>query len=205
MSVEIVECIQGTPEWHKARAGRPTASEFSTVLAGGRGGGESKTRGKYMRRLAGEILTGEPEEGYENGAMARGRAMEPEARDLYSLTTNATLTQVGFLVNGRVGASPDSLIGDKGALEVKTQIPSLLIERLLSGDVPTEHIAQLQGILWVAEREWIDIAIYWPKLPLFRRRVKRDEQYIARLKIGVSAFLEELDELVEKLRNFGNG
>src|SRR6202043_892501 len=126
--------------------------------------------------LAGEIITGKPEDTFESADMCRGREMEPAIRDLYCLVTNAKPERVGFVVNGRVGASPDALIGEKGALEIKTQIPSLLIARHIDGSVPPEHAAQLQGVLWVAEREWIDVAIGWPGMPLFRRRVKRDEQ-----------------------------
>ena len=39
MSPEIIDCEQGTPEWFAARAGIPTASEFSTVLSEGRADG----------------------------------------------------------------------------------------------------------------------------------------------------------------------
>ena len=34
---QIVECEQGTDEWIAARMGIPTASEFHTVMANGRG------------------------------------------------------------------------------------------------------------------------------------------------------------------------
>lgn len=54
---EIFICEQGSADWYEARRGIPTASMFSTVMASGRGGGESKTRRKYLLQLAGEILT----------------------------------------------------------------------------------------------------------------------------------------------------
>ena len=70
-------------EWFECRRGIPTASEFDTVQATGRGGGESKTRRTYLYKLAGEILTGEQMYSYSNDHMERGKEMEAEARDMY--------------------------------------------------------------------------------------------------------------------------
>lgn len=198
--MNILTCEQGSEEWFRARMGMPTASEFATVMASGKGGGESKTRRTYMLKLAGEILTGEPMENYTNGHMERGKIMEDEARDFYSFMTDAEPQRVGFIVNGRKGCSPDSLIGDKGMLEIKTALPHILIDRLLRDEFPPEHKAQCQGQLWVAEREWIDIAVYWPKLPLFVKRAFRDEDYIAKLTVAVSEFNDELAETVDRIQ-----
>lgn len=199
----IHDCQQGTPEWFALRAGLPTASEFSTVMASGRGGGESKTRRTYMMKLAGEILTGDPAEQFSNAHTDRGHAMEPAARDLYAFIKDAEPAQVGFITNGRKGCSPDSLIGEDGMLEIKTKLPHLLIDAITRDDFLAEHKAQCQGALWVAEREWIDLAVYWPGLPLFVKRATRDEAYIKTLSGAVDAFNEELDALVAKIRAYG--
>lgn len=201
MTVEVVDCVQGTPEWHEARLGIPTASEFATVMASGKSNTESKTRALYMRKLAGELITGLPREEYRNAQMDRGNEMEAEVRNLYAMATNDEVVQVGFLRNGRKGASPDGLVGSAGMVEIKTQVPHLLIERLLSGEVPPEHMAQCQGNLWVGERDWIDIVIGYTKMPLFRRRIMRSSLYIARLELAIDIFLEELDALVAKVKS----
>jgi hypothetical protein len=178
--------------------GLPTASEFATVMASDKGGGESKTRRTYMLKLAGEILTGEPMENYSNAHMERGKDMEDEARNLYSFITDAEPERVGFIINGPKGCSPDSLLGSSGMLEVKTKLPHLLLDVLIKDQFPPEHKAQCQGALWVAEREWIDIAVYWPKLPLFVKRAYRDEPYIASLVAAVDDFNTELHEIVAR-------
>lgn len=201
--IEIHDCEQGTPEWRKVRAGVPTASEFSTVMASGRDGGDSKTRRTYMLKLAGEILTGEPAESFSNAHTDRGHEQEPGARDLYALLKDVEPIRVGFIRNGRKGCSPDSLIGEEGALEIKTKLPHLHIDALLKDKFLAEHVAQCQGVLWVSEREWIDLTVYCPKLPPLIKRAYRDEAYIAKLAASVDQFNEELDELVEKIRAYG--
>lgn len=201
MAVEIFDCEQGTPEWYQCRLGIPTASEFATVLASGRGGGESKTRRTYLYKLAGEILTEEPMYSYSNDHMERGKTMESEARDMYVFLTDLELHQVGFIRNGRKGCSPDSLIGNDGMLEIKTKLAHLQCEVLDYDEFPAEHKAQCQGQLWVAEREWVDFVSYWPKLPIFAKRVFRDEAYIKKLAAEVDRFNNELADLVEKIRS----
>lgn len=201
--MQIFDCEQNSPGWFAARAGIPTASEFHTVMASGRGGGESKTRKTYLYRLAGEVVTGEPTEGYTNAHMDRGHVMEGEAREMYSFIADAEIERVGFIRNGQKGASPDGLIGDRGMFEAKSKLPHLLIECLMRDDFPPEHKAQCQGALWVAEREWIDIVVYWPKLPLFVKRAYRDEAYIASIASAVKLFNEELAEIVEQVRKYG--
>ena len=200
--MEIHEVEQGSPDWFALRLGIPTASEFSTVLAKGKGGGESKTRRTYLLKLAGERLTGEPMDSYSNGHMERGKVMESEARAAYAFMRDADPELVGFIRNGDVGASPDSLVGD-GMLEIKTALPHILIDKLLRDEFPPEHKAQCQGQLWVAEREWVDLAIYWPGLPLFVKRAHRDEKYIKELSEAVARFNAELAAMVEKVRGYG--
>lgn len=199
MSVQIIECEQGSVEWHQARLGIPTASKFSAILAKG----EGKTRAAYMRQLAAEIITGDLGESFTTPAMERGKIMEAEARELYTFVAGVTPQQVGFVRNGPVGWSPDSLIGDAGALEIKTQRADLLIDTLLKDEFPSEHKAQCQGGLWVGEREWVDICVYWPKMPLFTKRAYRDDVYIKTLDGEVKRFLDELHELVERLQRYG--
>ena len=201
--MRILDCEQSSPEWFAARLGLPTASMFATVMAKGKNGGESLTRKTYMLKLAGEIITGDPMDNYQNAHMERGKAMEDEARKLYAFMTDAEPQRVGFIVNGPKGCSPDSLLGDSGVLEVKTKLAHLTIECLLKDEFPAEHKAQCQGALWVSEREWIDIAVYWPKLPLFVKRAHRDDLYIRQIADAVDQFNAELAETVERIRRFG--
>lgn len=202
MELQIFNCEQGTPEWYAARAGIPTASEFDTVMAKGKGGGESKTRRTYMLKLIGERLTREPMYSYSNDHMERGKVMEAEARDLYQMIAELECRQVGFLRRGDAGCSPDSLVDANGMLEIKTKLPHLQLDCILYDELPAEHRAQCQGQLWIAEREWVDFVSYWPGLPLFAKRVFRDEPYIARLAEAVRVFNEEMQETIAKIQQY---
>lgn len=199
----IDECEQGSETWFRARAGLVTASEFSTILAKGKGGGDSKTRRTYMHKLAGERIAGEPMETFSNAHTERGKVMEEEARDFYAFMKDVELRQVGFIRNGDKGCSPDSLIGSAGMLELKTKLPHLLIELILKDEFPPEFRAQTQGQLWVAEREWVDLCVYWPNLPPFIKRSFRDEAYILDLASAVDQFNTELSAVVERIKSYG--
>lgn len=198
MTMEIFDIDQGGQEWLQARLGIPTASKFATVMAKG----EGKTRSEYMRKLAGEIVTGEPMDSYTNVHMDRGKVMEDEARDLYAFVRDAEIRRVGFIRNGKKGASPDSLVGSEGGLEIKTALPHIQIERLLRGELPSEHKAQVQGNIWLAERDWWDFCSYWPKLPLLTVRVFRDDIYIKNMAGEIDRFNDELEAMVETIRNY---
>lgn len=205
--MKIVECDQGTEAWHRARAGIPTASEFSTVLATkGKGkDGESVTRRRYLYKLAGERLTGDPAENYSNAYMDRGHVIEPQARDDYAFIHDVEPQIVGLVTtdDGMAGCSPDSLIGETGALEIKSAAPHILLDHMFKGEFPAEHKAQCQGALWVAEREWIDLLIYWPKMKPFIVRATRDEAYIRDLEKAVAGFNAEVADVVERYRRLG--
>lgn len=204
MTFKIIDCVQGTDEWFHARMGMPTASKFSHILAQG----EGKMRRKYLLQLAGEIITGKPAREFKNEMMDRGNEMQAEASSAYSLLTDQKVVTVGFITNDTlvldrtIGASPDGLIGRDGGCEFKTHEPHILIERLL-GNVREEHEAQIQGNMWVTEREWWEHVAYYPGMPIYKRRYRRDDRFIAKLKIATSAFLDDLTEVVEQVRKYG--
>jgi len=197
--MQVFNCEQGTDEWFACRAGIPTASKFATVMAKG----EGKTRSEYMRKLAGEVLTGELAESFTNAHTERGNLMEDEAREMYAFLESAEITRVGFIRNGDKGASPDSLVGANGGLEIKTALPHIQIDRLERDRLPPEHKAQVQGNLWLSEREWWDFCSYWPKLPMLTVRVYRDEDYIKTMSDEIDRFNDELAALVDRIRCYG--
>jgi hypothetical protein len=194
--IQIFNCAQGEADWFECRKGIATASKFKDVLAKG----EGKTRTKYMRVLAGEILTGTPHESYSNAAMERGKEQEPDARKLYEMIHDVEVVEVGFIRRGDIGCSPDGLIGEDGGFEVKSKAADIQIEILESGAMPSEHVAQVQGSLLVSGRQWWDFMTYCPGLPPFFKRCYPEPDYQARLIVELRQFNTELNALVERIR-----
>lgn len=201
--IEIFDCEQGTPEWFECRMGIPTASEFKTLIGVKKDAREKVTRQTYMRKLAGERITGVPAESYSNAYMERGHDYEDEARRAYTFMTDLEPKRVGFIRMRDTGCSPDSLVADDGGLEIKVALPHIQIERLEKNELPPEHRAQVQGSLWITGRKWWDYCSYCPKLPLFVTRVHRDDGYIATIAGAVNEFNAELDDLVRRIQNYG--
>lgn len=195
--MEIIDCIQGTEEWFEVRLGFVTASNFHKVL-------NKKTgRGLYMRKLAAERLTGLLEDSYKNEVMAKGNETEQEARRYYKMVNDCKVEQVGFVMRDEwVGGSPDGLIGKDGIIEIKCPLSSTHIEIILSGKMPTLHIPQVQGLLWVTERKWCDFVSYDPRVlsePMFCVRIERDQDYFIKLAGEVGVFVNELKVIIEKI------
>jgi len=202
--IEIIDDVpQGSAEWRALRCGKVTASNFADVMAAG----EGKVRGLYMRKVAGEIITGLPAEDFKSRAMERGSEMEDSLRAAFQIETGLSPRQVAFVRRRRpygiIGASPDALIGDDCGLEIKKAEPHVLIEILRAGRVPAEHIAQVQGNMLVSGRPSWWLAIGFPGMPMFKRRIMRDSAYCARLEVALETFTQELAELVDWLRKYG--
>jgi YqaJ-like viral recombinase domain len=206
----IYDMAQGSEEWFKVRAGLPTASVFQTIMATGRDGGESKTREKLLRKLAGEKRTGQPsEDDFRSLAMDRGRALEEEARQSYCRRQKVEIRRIGFARNfeglKECGASPDGLIGFDGGVEIKTARPDVLIEMLNNPQsMAREHRAQMQGNMLVFERDYWDLTVYaHAEMPAIDIRVRRDESYIREMHEQIEVFNFDLRKMVERLQKLG--
>lgn len=199
------DVVQGSQEWRDLRTGRVTASRFAAVMTEGRGG-PSKTVDRYILDICGEILSSTPADTASVSAMDWGHAHEDDARSLYALITGRQVELSGFVVHPeyeRVGASPDSLVGDDGGLEIKCpKVPAIHLGPVLLNQMPKEHVAQVQGNMWVTGRKWWDFVSYHPLMPpgleILICRVERDEDFIERLEMKIDSFLRELDKRLER-------
>ena len=99
--------------------------------------------------------------------------------------------------------SPDGLVRDDGMIEIKSVIPSVQVETILSGKVPAAYRKQIQWGLHICQRKWCDFVSYSPLIacqPIFIIRVERDEELIKELDEGADKFIDEMLELVEKIK-----
>ena len=201
----MIEEPQGSEAWIKARLGKVTASRVADVIARTKTGWGT-SRANYMAELIAERLTGEPADSYVNAAMQRGIEMEPEASAAYAFRKDVEITEVGFIQHPKIimaGASPDSLVGTDGLIEVKCPNVATHIDTLLGEPTPAKYVTQMMFQLACTGRQWCDFVSYDPRLPeamrLFVQRVSRDDNRIAELEIEVCKFLTELDEKMAEL------
>ena len=198
----ILEAEQGSLEWHQARLGIPTASEFSKIITPS--GTPSTSQKEYIKQLAGEWLMGKPDtdEQFESYWMKRGKVLEPQARALYSFLRDEEITECGFVYKDalrQVGCSPDGLIGTEGGWENKTPKMTTHVGYLLGGVMPGLYRPQVQGSMWVTGRKWWDFMSFHPDTEPLIVRVKRDEDYIAKLEALMKSFLIDLTMMKKKL------
>lgn len=196
---------QGTPEWFAARLGNVTASRVADVIAKTKSG-YSASRENYMAQLICERMTNTVAESYTNAAMQWGTETEPLARAAYESFADVLVDEVGYIAHPtieRAGASPDGLVGVFGLIEIKCPNTATHIDTLISEQVPTKYITQMQWQMSCTGRTWADFVSFDPRLPsglqMFVKRVEFDAEYVAMLKEEVIKFLAELDAKISKL------
>lgn len=197
-----IDCEQGSPEWIKARLGRPTASQFHRIVTPAKMD-YSKAASTYVAELLAESIIGKPVHEVSTAAMVRGTDLESDAVKWYEFFRDIEVERVGFCLHDdfNAGASPDGLVGDDGGLEIKCPEPHTHIKNLLGDEVakPT----QVHGNLWVTGRKWWDVVSYHPDLPPVLYRVERDDKWIDALDVAMNTFLTDLDTMRRQLNALG--
>lgn len=194
---------QRSEEWFKARLGKVTASRVADVLAKIKTG-ESASRRNYKIQLVSERLTGEKQETYINQAMQDGIDREFYARERY-VQQFGEVEEVGFIQHPTLeaGASPDGLVSEDGIIEIKCPLGTTHTETLMTQEVPSKYIPQIQWQLRCTGRKWCDFISYNPMFPehlqLFVKRVEADEQYQLMLEKEISDFLIEVQTVIDRL------
>jgi len=194
----LYQVDQNSDDWDRLRLGIPTASEFKKILTPA--GKLSKQADKYMMKLLAEWYFGgpleDPQTQYQSEWMERGHFLEQQAVDSFELEWNVATIPGGFVTtdDGRVGCSPDRLIGDDGVLEIKNPSPTNHMKFMVERSVDDEHYPQVQGQLYICERQYAAVVSHCPAFPDVIIRVPRDEEYIGHLADALLQFNEKLDQ-----------
>lgn len=199
----IIEVEQGSLEWLQAKLGIPSASEIDKVVTPT--GRPSKQSRAYAYRLVAERLIGRTLVNLDHiDAIASGKQLEPEAISAYQLIRDVDTHKIGFITtnDGRVGCSPDRLVGDDGLLEVKSPLPHTHLAYFLDG-FGNDYHCQRQCQMLVTERDWLDMMSYSRELPPVIVRYERDEPYIALLRDALDQFCDLTDEMTRKAHALG--
>jgi hypothetical protein len=207
---ELPDLIQGTDEWHDQRRGMVTASVVGQLItANTLKPADNDTSRGLTALLTAERITGYTDPTWANDDMLRGIEDEPRARDKYAETCKVEVAEVGFLVRDdwgfRIGYSPDGLVGEDGAIEVKSRRQKKQLQTIVTGQVPAENMAQLQCGLLVSGRKWIDYVSYCGGMPLWIKRIEPDERWFKAIVGAVAQFELNADEMVTAYRTATEG
>jgi hypothetical protein len=189
---------QGSDEWLAIRRGRITGSRFADARDRTAKGLPSAKATAYAMDTARERFGGTIAPVYVNAAMKTGTEQEPIARMQYEAETGNMVLEAGFAYtdDGRFGASVDGLVGSDGIIEIKTVVSSATLFKAVVERDFSAYLDQIHGGLWLLNRQWCDLILWAPDLPvgaLTVCRIERDEQAIKLLADDLLAF----DALVE--------
>lgn len=197
------ELEQRTPEWYHLRKGKIGGTGLAKIL------GTPYARGEYFYEIIAERLTtgnAEAEE-YEN-PMDRGLRLEDEAIAAFEFETGKKVEKVGLCEdseNSQITNSPDGLIGDDEAVEIKCMGGKNHIKFWLDNEVPKEYIWQVIQYFVVNK----NLKTLWfvgynpdiPVRPLHIVEVKRSdkEKEIEKARKAQEEFIEEVNEKLKEI------
>lgn len=155
LKTEIFNFEQRSREWHEARLGILTASNFYDATRYLKNGNRPAARYHLMKRLAIERYTGELQSGYVNEAMMHGAEMEAEVAEYIEIFHPGERKNIGFCrvltEHGYIGISPDLVFKRSGFLfahEIKCPF-SLASFDDYENKIPEKNFDQCLAYLWL--------------------------------------------------------
>lgn len=171
------ELEQGSDEWLQARCGLLTASEMKLIITPTLKIANNDKVRMHLYELCAQRINKYVEPSYVSDEMLRGNFDEFEARTIYN-DKISPVKQVGFITNDKfgftIGYSPDGLVGEDGAIEIKSRKQKFQIQTITTDAIDTDYLIQLQTGLLVSERKWCDFIQYSNGMPLYVKRVFPD-------------------------------
>ena len=102
-----------------------------------------------------------------------------------------------------VAASPDGIVEGRGPLELKCPMPKTHLLWLSDGELPREHVIQVQGQMWIMGADVGDFFSYCPSLPPLLISVVADIKLHDAFNEHIPAFCAELAERKRRLIDMG--
>lgn len=207
--MKILTMEQYSDEWWEYRAGKPSGSNASKLVSST--GALSKSMSEYAIQLACEqYANGQLETFGGTWSMKRGKELEEEARIDYQMRTQQEVTEVGMVTDDleRWLVSPDGLVGDDGALEIKCQIAKEHWKSLMyydkTGKAPTTFHSQTMMESMVTGNRWVDLYLYHPQLPSIIIRQEPDPVFFGKLEQQLKSCIAERNIAYQLLEKIGN-
>ena len=196
---------QRSHDWLQARCGFPTGSGFKHLMAKTAKGLPTAARNTYLWEKVTERISGQPVQHFVTHQMQWGIDQEPVALAAYEAKTGFSVSPMGFVRHATLatGCSPDGIVDMEGLLEIKCPNTATHLQTLVNG-MDSDHMAQLQGGMWLCNLQWADFVSFDPRLPpeyrLFIQRVPRDAEYIGRLQSEIMGFLSDIDAVMATIK-----
>lgn len=194
---------QGTPQWHFLRKGKITGTVLKGIM------GTSKARQDAIYEMIAERLTvGVDGDTDPENPMARGTRLEPDAVTMFEFETGLKVERTGFCEsdeNSAICQSPDGLIGDDAALEIKCPGGKNYVKMWLTNKVPDDYFYQvLQYFIVNLQLKKLYFVGYHPDIPIHSMHiivVHRDDlaKYIDDALKAEKAFLFEVEAVLSTI------
>lgn len=196
--MKIHDVQQGTDEWLALRAGRITASECGnlvTPLFKIRTGEMVQT---YLAKKLAEKWIGRPlpEDDFNSVPTEFGSILEQFARPYFEMITGTPVSTCGFITtdDDLCGCSPDGIVNGNEGVEIKCPGHKKHTKNLLGGELPEDHIIQVQFSLFVTGWDVWHFMSYRHDMPPLVLKVERDEKAQSAIAQAVSEFSERMAE-----------
>lgn len=204
--MKIHEVPQGELDWLMLRVGKATASNFDQLITPKGEVRRGAMPASYVAAKLAEAWSGIPDSEFNSFAMDQGSILEEEIIPWMKFDLGKEVKRVGFITtdDGKVGCSPDGLLGNAGC-EFKAPQRKNHVKYLLSGKVPDDYIAQVQGGMMVTQfGEWIFVS-YSRNMPKLVLTVERDEKFQASLREALAGFQDAFDKGWDRLCELNQG
>lgn len=193
--------------WEMARAGLPTASEFHNLISPKFKPREGEMVESYFAMKLSERWTLTPTPGKKTPEMEFGNILEEKAKPFYTFQFNEEIMPCGFATtdDGKIGCSPDGLIGESGGIEIKCPEAKTHTKYLMAGKLPDDYVLQVHGSMFVTGRAWWKFMSFRNKFPAYITMIERDEKIMAVIEETLYTFCDKLDAGFKRLCEMNGG
>lgn len=205
--MKVIPCEQNSLDWLVARAGIPTASEWDALLTPKFEIRKGQMPDTYLSRKVAEAWLGGPLPGYSTLDMEAGKIREEEAVPWYEFEFNEPVQRVGFVTtdDGKIGCSPDGLIGEDCGIEIKCPEAHTHVGYLLAGEVPPQYLTQVHGSMFVTGRPTWKFLSYRRRFPKLFKVVERNDKIQKVIAEVLTLFLERFEKAKARLAEINGG
>lgn len=188
-------------EWFEAKLDSVGGTDISKIIT--TKGVRSASRGDFLIEKASQIITRKCKQLYPTYEMTWGNEHEDSARSVFEFATDIKLSQCAMIFNDdnrNWHISPDGYNEDmRLGCEIKCPQLKQFMKTVDGQKLPTEHILQVQTSLALTDWGVWWFMSYFPGLKPFIIEVKRNEELIGFIKEEVKLFLDDLNDLINKL------